>query len=196
MDEALRFLEMAAAQERPESLLTLARVLICGDGVRSDLPRAIRLLRRAASRGYALAQVELASAFYVQFPAGISARWQRRISLEAVPDALAKYTRCAHCQAEALQRCGECGIVKYCKVACQQAHWPTHKIECAVMRAWAADPLAPKQIVRSASERRRWWVRAVAYIVFALSVVALVVLLVLRLPSVRADDKRPVLVID
>ena len=195
MSEALRFLEMAAAKDRPESLLTLARVLICGDGVPSDLPRAIRLMRRAASRGYALAQVELASAFYVQFPSNVSARWQRRISLEPVPDALAKYTRCGNCQAEASNRCGKCGIVKYCTQECQHAHYKTHKIECNTMQAWAADPLGPRQIVRTQS-RRGWWLRFAGWMAFSTSFLIIIVVIVVRLPSIRQEDKRPVLVID
>ncbi|PRW39186.1 histone lysine methyltransferase Set6 [Chlorella sorokiniana] len=37
-----------------------------------------------------------------------------------------------------LRRCGGCGTVRYCGVACSKAHWPEHKAECRRLQAAAA----------------------------------------------------------
>mmetsp|Transcript_30946 Transcript_30946/g.79465 ORF Transcript_30946/g.79465 Transcript_30946/m.79465 type:complete len:131 (+) Transcript_30946:92-484(+) len=37
-----------------------------------------------------------------------------------------------------LQRCTACGVARYCCRACQRAHWPEHKKECAQLKAASA----------------------------------------------------------
>ena len=37
---------------------------------------------------------------------------------------------CANCDASANKKCGGCGKVAYCAVACQKAHWAQHKACC------------------------------------------------------------------
>jgi hypothetical protein len=39
---------------------------------------------------------------------------------------------CAKCGVSATLACSRCKAVKYCGVACQRAHWTTHKPQCAV----------------------------------------------------------------
>lgn len=183
---------MAAEQQRPESLVTLARILFLGDGIKADPARAVQLLKKAATRGYAWAQVELTSAFYMQLPSGTTAKWQRRLSLEPVP--MARYTRCPQCDADARLRCSDCGIVKYCTPECQQAHYKHHEVECAVMTAWARDPLAPKVTPKILPRQARRW-RAIRTSLFVVTLIAVVVAFVLSLPSVRGS-KRPMLILD
>ena len=40
---------------------------------------------------------------------------------------------CANCGLETtakLQKCGRCRRVRYCSLECQEAHWPSHRIDC------------------------------------------------------------------
>ena len=111
---------------------------------------------------------------------------------------------------EAHLRC-ECGIVKYCvrrclfkgvalspspfqDEKCHRSHWRYHKLECATIRAWTLNPLAPRVIQRGPDCSRVY--RTIAGVLVALLLITLLVAIVLRIPSIRPADKKPVLVID
>lgn len=41
-------------------------------------------------------------------------------------------TTCHKCAAPASLKCSKCHVARYCGVACQRAHWPTHKTACKI----------------------------------------------------------------
>ena len=50
---------------------------------------------------------------------------------------------CAHCGSRnPTNKCGRCGLVRYCSAPCQRANWPAHKPAC----------LAPEQRTREAAQ--------------------------------------------
>ena len=50
---------------------------------------------------------------------------------------------CAHCGSRSpTNKCGRCGLVRYCSAPCQRANWPAHKPAC----------LAPEQRTREAAQ--------------------------------------------
>jgi hypothetical protein len=38
------------------------------------------------------------------------------------------------CSGAGLKKCTGCKQARYCKQACQLAHWPAHKVECKASR--------------------------------------------------------------
>ncbi len=53
------------------------------------------------------------------------------------PDELRKIhrsKRCAACQNPSSSKCSGCHSVSYCSTDCQLQHWPTHKLQCSLLR--------------------------------------------------------------
>ena len=62
-------------------------------------------------------------------------------------DDLNTVVRCAECGegGAGLKMCNACKHVKYCSVACQRGHWPSHKKECKQRAAKLHDESLFKQ---------------------------------------------------
>ena len=60
-------------------------------------------------------------------------------------DDLFTVARCAFCRdcGAALKICNTCKHVKYCSIACQRQHWPSHKTECKQRAASLHDESPP-----------------------------------------------------